>query len=86
MLGILRKEGGYIGAPNGRTEMHSGDPLILYGRSPALDRLDERRKGVEGDMEHEEASREQEDVQASERIQEAERSAGDGTPVSTKSS
>ncbi len=76
VLGILRKNGAYLGAPNGETEIHSGDTLILYGRSPALDRLDRRRKGAEGDREHEAASREQEGVEASERIREAEKAAG----------
>jgi uncharacterized transporter YbjL len=77
ILGILRKEGAYLGAPNGGTKIQPGDTLILYGRSRALDRLDERRKGAEGDLEHEEASREQEGIEASERIREAEQDAGE---------
>lgn len=84
VLGILRKKGAYLGAPNGETVVHPGDTLILYGRSPALDRLDRRRKGAEGDREHEEASREQEGVEASERIREAETDAGSpGSPGRT---
>jgi K+/H+ antiporter YhaU regulatory subunit KhtT len=54
VLGIIRKNGPYLGAPNGDTRVHAGDTLILYGRSSALARLDERKEGVFGDVAHRE--------------------------------
>jgi NhaP-type Na+/H+ and K+/H+ antiporter len=54
VLGVTRGDGRYIGAPDGSTEVLPDDVLILYGRSPALEKLDTRRKGLTGDREHEE--------------------------------
>lgn len=56
ILGIERKDGGYVGVPQGKTEIHPGDTLILYGRSEALSELDERRAGRRGDAAHEKAA------------------------------
>lgn len=55
VLGIQRANGSYTGAPTGRTVVHSGDTLIVYGRSPMLADLDSRRAGVGGDLAHQEA-------------------------------
>ena len=33
VLGIIRANGNYVGAPKGFTEISPGDLLILYGRS-----------------------------------------------------
>lgn len=52
VLGIVRKNGHYLGAPDGGTALHEGDTLILYGRSSALVKLDERQPGESGDAEH----------------------------------
>jgi hypothetical protein len=52
VLGIVRHDGEYIGAPTGATELHAGDMLILYGRVPVFQELDERRAGTEGDRAH----------------------------------
>jgi K+/H+ antiporter YhaU regulatory subunit KhtT len=54
VLGINRKNGNYLGAPDGATRVHDGDTLILYGRSSALARLDERKEGMHGDVAHRE--------------------------------
>jgi hypothetical protein len=55
ILGIVRNDGAYIGAPRGDTEIFPGDRLITYGRDDALQDLDERRAGRGGDQSHEEA-------------------------------
>jgi K+/H+ antiporter YhaU regulatory subunit KhtT len=54
VLGINRKNGNYLGAPDGGTRVHDGDTLILYGRSSALARLDERKEGMHGEVAHRE--------------------------------
>ena len=54
VLGVNRKNGNYLGAPGGDTEVHDGDTLILYGRSSALARLDERKRGMHGEVAHRE--------------------------------
>lgn len=59
VLGILRSDGRYIGAPQGSTELRSGDTLILYGRRADLAELDRRRRGAEGDAAHHKAVGEQ---------------------------
>ncbi len=59
VLGVNRKSGKYIGAPFGGTEIQPYDTLILYGRSPALKKLDERKKGTLGDVDHVEGVDEQ---------------------------
>lgn len=52
VLGILRADGRYLGAPHGDTELRPEDTLILYGRGERLEDLDRRRAGAEGDSEH----------------------------------
>jgi hypothetical protein len=65
-LGVYRADGTYLGAPKGHTEIRAGDTLLLYGRTAALARLDERRKGRGGDEQHREAVQEQREVQEEE--------------------
>lgn len=60
VLGVQRDDGRYVGAPTGSTRIRPGDLLILYGRSPSLADLDERRTGAQGDREHVAAVAEQE--------------------------
>jgi len=48
VLGIQRREGGYIGAPTGQTEVRPGDTLILYGLIDRLDELDDRKADPAG--------------------------------------
>lgn len=54
VLGIERDDGSYVGAPRGDTAVEAGDVLVLYGHGEALDRLDRRPKGEEGDRRHRE--------------------------------
>ncbi len=42
VLGVVRKDGTYIGAPRGGTRLKTGDTVLLYGRSPILANLDRR--------------------------------------------
>lgn len=55
ILGIEKPGGIYIGAPQGPTRLEAGDSLLVYGLSEAIDSLDNRRRGVSGNREHEEA-------------------------------
>lgn len=52
VLGIQR-EGTYIGTPNGETVIKPGDTLTLYGKDALFESLDRRKKGRQGDKEHE---------------------------------
>lgn len=60
VLGIEREDGSYVGAPRGETVVEAGDLLILYGRAEALNGLDRRPKGEEGDRRHRESVEEEE--------------------------
>lgn len=57
VLGIERKDGDYVAAPDGDTRIVPGDQLLLYGHHDQLRELDERR-GESGDRAHQEAVRE----------------------------
>ena len=63
VLGIQRSDQSYLGAPQGETEIEVGDLLILYGRNSSLKELDERRSDASGDISHEKAVKEQQDVE-----------------------
>jgi TrkA-C domain len=52
VLGIVRRDGSYLGAPKGSTRARQGDTLILYGRGPLLAELDDRRSGYAGERAH----------------------------------
>jgi uncharacterized protein with PhoU and TrkA domain len=52
VLGIEKTEGHYVGTPHGTTRIEAGDCLILYGKQGSLIRLDERRAGFDGNVEH----------------------------------
>ncbi len=67
ILGITRSKGTYIGAPNGQTKILPGDTVVVYGRSSAFAEIDSRRKGVSGDLEHQEAVAEHAEVVDQER-------------------
>ncbi len=67
VLGLTRKNGVYIGVPRGSTEILPGDTLILYGRTSCVANLDKRRKGSEGDIEHDKAAQEQKTVSKKEK-------------------
>lgn len=67
VLGITRPDGGYLGTPGGDTEVHGGDVLLTYARLAALERIEERKAGVAGDVDHEAAADEHEEVKLDER-------------------
>lgn len=71
VLGVERETGAYLGAPRGESEVLPGDVLLLYGRREAVEELDSRPRGHLGELAHQEATREQEEVEAQE-AQEAE--------------
>jgi len=52
VLGIRRMDGYFLGSPRGESTIYAGDELIAYGREDALKNLSERRKGPEGDLQH----------------------------------
>ena len=52
VLGIVRGDGTYVGAPIGPTRVHAGDTLVAYGRSGDLAALAERPAGPVGEEEH----------------------------------
>lgn len=55
VLGIIRADKTYVGAPNGSTCIYPDDLLILYGRQPVLAELDSRRADYRGEKAHQEA-------------------------------
>lgn len=73
VLGIERENGNYVGAPRGHTTVESGDLLILYGSDEALDRLDRRPKGAEGERQHQEGVAEEKKARGHQDRKEAER-------------
>ena len=75
VLGIARREGSYVGAPDKATELHPGDTLILYGRDSILLGLSHRDAGPPGDRAHEEAVANQEALSADQEGQDSRESA-----------
>jgi K+/H+ antiporter YhaU regulatory subunit KhtT len=57
VLGIIRKDS-YSGSPKAKTLLLPGDTLVLYGRFSNLQSLDNRKKGLKGDKDHEKAVKE----------------------------
>ncbi len=55
IFGIQRKDGIYIGAPQGISKIHAGDVLVMYGPLPRLEELDRRQAGAAGDQAHQDA-------------------------------
>lgn len=83
VLGIERADGTFLGAPDGGTRIEPRDVLLLYGRTPAVGELDQRRRGLAGDMAHVRAVVEQKRIEEEERAGEAaeteDREEGGGT-------
>jgi hypothetical protein len=50
VLGIDRTNKNWIGAPSGGTTMHPGDIAVLYGTKDAIDRLDQRERSPQGEI------------------------------------
>jgi hypothetical protein len=67
ILAISRKDGTFIGNPNGETLIKEDDSLIIYGRATALNKLERRLKGDKGNREHKQMIRQQEKVLNKER-------------------
>ncbi len=78
ILGVRRENGDYLGAPNGKTVIYSEDIVILYGRDPAIESLDERRRGYTGDREHAQAVEEQKKVEEEEEMKNSDATQEDG--------
>jgi hypothetical protein len=55
ILGIQRRGGFYIGAPQGVSRIHDGDVLVLYGPIERLEEIDRRQSGKAGDQAHQDA-------------------------------
>ena len=55
ILGINRLDGTFVGAPRGSSVILVGDSIILYGKLGMLERLDERHRGYEGEVDHRQA-------------------------------
>jgi hypothetical protein len=66
VLGVVRADGSYVGAPRGEAILSAGDVVILYGRAAVFGDLDERRAGVGGQLRHAEAIIQQLETQAGE--------------------
>ena len=66
VLGVVRSDGSYLGAPDGRTTVRPGDNVVLYGRTPRVRELDRRARGSEGDRAHARAVQEQQRVAGAE--------------------
>jgi len=66
ILGIDRHEADFEGAPRGQSVIGVGDTVIAYGRLDHLQALDDRHKGIAGDLAHEEAVEEQLEILAEE--------------------
>lgn len=60
VLGIIRADGSYVGAPRGHYTVHVGDTLVLYGKEDLVSELEQRLAGSEGEGAHERAKREHE--------------------------
>lgn len=62
VLAVERPAGTFVGVPTGSTTIRPGDTLIMYGRTPSLERLDRRKKGASGAEARTEAVAEQERI------------------------
>lgn len=69
ILGIVRQDGSYVGAPRGRYTINPGETLILYGKRDSLARLKKRLTGAAGEAAHE-AAKEAHDEDMQEQDQE----------------
>ncbi|MDX1775300.1 MAG: TrkA C-terminal domain-containing protein [Desulfobulbales bacterium] len=61
ILGIQKKNGAYIGAPQGISRIFAGDVLVMYGPLQRLEEIDQRKAGKSGDREHHESIAEHQD-------------------------
>lgn len=68
VLGVQRKGGPYLGAPQGTTMVKPYDTLLLYADLSRIEELDNRRAGRTGDAEHDAAVADQNRVEAKEAV------------------
>jgi TrkA-C domain len=66
VLGVHRRGGGYVGAPDGDNVIRAGDVLTVYGREDRVEEIDRRAHDEQGDRAHEQAVAEQARIEASE--------------------
>ena len=66
VLGIVRADGAYLGAPGGDTRIHPGDTVIVYGRDDSFADLATRERGRQGDLAHARAMAEQDRLEKEE--------------------
>lgn len=52
VLGVYRRDGSYLGVPDGRTLIEEGDRLVVYGEDDRVVGLSDRPVGEEGDRAH----------------------------------
>ncbi len=67
VLGIVRKNGTYIGVPDGSSKILPDDDLILYGRDEVLEKICRRQKGISGNIDHEASVSRQKQVEKEEK-------------------
>lgn len=67
VLGVVRGDGSYLGAPGRDTFVLPGDTLILYGAAGSFEDLTRRAPGAEGDEAHVRAVDRQREVASEER-------------------
>ncbi|TXK73657.1 TrkA C-terminal domain-containing protein [Mesonia sp. HuA40] len=57
VLGIKRKDGQYLGSPNGSSLVKTGDLLTMYGKEEVFLNLNQRKRNLVGELEHQEQMR-----------------------------
>ena len=62
VLGVVRRDGSYLGVPTKHTRIEPGDTMILYGHDGRFAELTARWPGAEGDDAHDQAVARQQQV------------------------
>ncbi|MFD2698770.1 TrkA C-terminal domain-containing protein [Mesonia sediminis] len=57
VLGIKHSDGEYLGSPNGSSLVKTGDLLTMYGKEDVFLNLNQRKRNLEGELEHQEQMR-----------------------------
>ena len=68
VLGMNRRDGSYVGAPDAETTPRPGDVLIVYGTTERLGELDTRRRNAAGQLKHVEAVADQQARRAESKV------------------
>lgn len=80
VLGITRRDGRYVGAPQPATRVCAGDVLVVYGEEDWVDELDRRPAGADGDRLHASAVVRQRDAQHAELVADSDVNAAPPAP------